>query len=242
MISSRPQRRLSGSNTCNMRILCISDILGDYGSFDPTVMAEADICVVAGNVTQYGLSRHSTDEIGYARTWLGALGQHYPTFVIPGNHDIGVRNSEFARIPGVTPVLNTPAGYGDMTIRGVSMTPAHHYPRMASMFDHMTINPREEDEAFLFAYADIVISHSPPYGCLDRVRSKDASQPGGIHVGSAPFLRYIEKHSPKLVVCGHVMGNAGIKKIGETTVVNAAKAILVAELGDCYETAIPKAA
>jgi Icc-related predicted phosphoesterase len=215
-----------------MRILCLSDILSDFGAFDPAVMPDADICVVAGNITQYGLSRHSSDEIGFARTWLAALGQHYPTFIIPGVHDIGVRNSDFSRISGVTPVLNTLAGYGDLKIYGVAMTPAHHFPRMATMFDHMTADPREENEAFMFEPVDIVISHAPPYGCLDRVRGKDGTPAGGPHIGSSALLRYIEKHQPKIVVCGHVIGDTGVKKIGHTLVVNAAKSILTADITD----------
>jgi Icc-related predicted phosphoesterase len=225
-----------------MRILCISDILADYGAFDPAVMPEADICIVAGNVTQYGLSRHSSDEMGYARTWLGALGQHYPTFVIPGIHDIGVRNSDFGRIAGVTPVLNSHAGYGNLKIYGVSMTPAHHFPRMATMFDHMTSDPHEENESFLFDPVDIVISHAPPYGYLDRVRGKDGTPAGGPHVGSAALLRYIERNKPKLVVCGHIQGDSGIKTIGQTTIINAAKSIITTDLSEIDEAPLAAAA
>jgi len=59
----------------------------------------------------------------------------------------------------------------------------------------------------------IVISHSPPYGFVDKVYS-------GKHVGSKILLKAIKKHQPKLVLCGHVHEAKGKAKIGKTQVIN----------------------
>lgn len=59
----------------------------------------------------------------------------------------------------------------------------------------------------------IVISHSPPFECLDKIHS-------GKHVGSKILLKAIKKHKPKYVFCGHIHEAKGKKKIGKTTVYN----------------------
>ncbi|MCK5096963.1 MAG: metallophosphoesterase, partial [Desulfobacteraceae bacterium] len=43
----------------------------------------------------------------------------------------------------------------------------------------------------------ILISHSPPYSCLDQL-------PDGQHMGSKSILNYIKKSKPAFVVCGHI--------------------------------------
>lgn len=67
----------------------------------------------------------------------------------------------------------------------------------------------------LAADCSVWITHSPPYGAAD-VASSDQ------HLGSPTLRAHIEKHSPQLVVCGHVHRSAGTEvKIGPTTVINA---------------------
>jgi 3',5'-cyclic AMP phosphodiesterase CpdA len=67
---------------------------------------------------------------------------------------------------------------------------------------------------------DIMISHSPPRGILDRLAN-------GKNQGCQSLKRAIEKIKPKLVVCGHVHEARGVERIAwngeeETVVVNAA--------------------
>lgn len=59
----------------------------------------------------------------------------------------------------------------------------------------------------------LLISHSPPYGCLDVV-------PGGKHVGSKIILKLIRKYKPKIVLCGHIHESKGKKNMGRTKVYN----------------------
>jgi Icc-related predicted phosphoesterase len=59
----------------------------------------------------------------------------------------------------------------------------------------------------------IVISHSPPFGVLDKITS-------GEHVGSEILLKAIKKYGPRLVLCGHIHESAGEKKMGKTKVIN----------------------
>jgi Icc-related predicted phosphoesterase len=59
----------------------------------------------------------------------------------------------------------------------------------------------------------ILVVHPPPRGILDIAF-------GRFHVGSSGLRRFIEKHHPRMVICGHVHECAGIACIGETAVVN----------------------
>ena len=214
-----------------MRVLCISDIHSNFAAFDPAKMPDAEICVVAGDITEYGHSGPRSGDLDSAREWLAVLGERYPTFVIPGNHDIGVRNSDFSGIDGITGILGRRAECLGLSLFGVSLSPTYLFPRMARMFDFMTVDPDEESAAFDFDPVDIVVSHSPPLGYLDRLSDKD-SQRFGPHIGSGCLLEYIERHQPKLVVCGHVHNDAGEATIGKTLVVNTAKRRTVVESND----------
>lgn len=65
-------------------------------------------------------------------------------------------------------------------------------------------------------YADIYLSHLPPLGTLDlSVRF------GMEHIGSKKLLDAIEKHHPRLAICGHSHMWGGItRKIGDTLIIN----------------------
>lgn len=62
---------------------------------------------------------------------------------------------------------------------------------------------------------DILLTHSPPYKILDL------ASPIKKHLGSKTILKYIKSAKPKYLICGHVHEAKGIKKFGETTVINA---------------------
>jgi Icc-related predicted phosphoesterase len=60
---------------------------------------------------------------------------------------------------------------------------------------------------------DILITHGPPYGILDKTKR-------GELVGCKDILPLIEKIKPRLHVFGHIHEENGMKKIGETIFVN----------------------
>jgi Icc-related predicted phosphoesterase len=73
-----------------------------------------------------------------------------------------------------------------------------------------------------FGFLDILVSHHPPYGYLDKVSSKyNPPKPWiGKHAGSKTILDYIKKYQPKYVFCGHIHEGEGKAKIGKTEVYN----------------------
>lgn len=65
---------------------------------------------------------------------------------------------------------------------------------------------------------DILVSHQPPYGHVDRAFSYGAGRVD--HLGSPQLLATIERVRPKLVICGHIHNGHGRSVLGETTIYN----------------------
>lgn len=65
-------------------------------------------------------------------------------------------------------------------------------------------------------YADIYLSHIPPFGTLDL-----SARFGVEHIGSKRLLRAVKKYKPRLVICGHShFWGGNVSQLGETTVLN----------------------
>ncbi len=76
----------------------------------------------------------------------------------------------------------------------------------AVLFNHHSLIP----------YADIVVTHGPPFGFGDRVPRGNGFE----NVGSKALTQYIVKHEPKLVVFGHIHCDQGCRKLGHTLIAN----------------------
>ena len=72
---------------------------------------------------------------------------------------------------------------------------------------------------------DVLMCHSPPYGCLDMC-------PGGNIGNPALLLRLAGMNNPpKWLLCGHVHeSGGGVTRVGSTTIVNSATTMRVIEL------------
>jgi Icc-related predicted phosphoesterase len=72
-----------------------------------------------------------------------------------------------------------------------------------------------------FGKLDILVTHVPPYGVLDRVESKTIPASWvGRHAGSRAILEYIQRQQPAYVFCGHIHESEGFEKIGRSQVYN----------------------
>lgn len=73
-----------------------------------------------------------------------------------------------------------------------------------------------------FGKLDILVSHQPPYGYLDKVSGKYGAPKKwqGKHAGGKAILDYIKKYQPKYVFCGHIHEGEGKAVIGKTKVFN----------------------
>lgn len=71
-----------------------------------------------------------------------------------------------------------------------------------------------------FKGVDILLCHQPPYKILDKVGFPAPKIWHGKYAGSIPILDFIKKQQPKLVLCGHIHENKGMKMVGKTQVYN----------------------
>ena len=84
----------------------------------------------------------------------------------------------------------------------------------------------EQAEVLLKDFPDdgVLISHSPLNGILDLSSS-------GQHLGSTTIRKFIDKISPKLVICGHIHESGGkMEKLGNTVIINAGPQGIIYEL------------
>jgi Icc-related predicted phosphoesterase len=218
-----------------VRILALSDIHNDWGRFVPGELPPADLVLVAGDLTEWGLKREAF-QVEWASDWLAAMGCRYPDVLwIPGNHDIGVGPETFCVPPNVQCILDrtvsipsAEASGGLITVHGVSLSPAYDLPELVTRFDYTTIDPVQEARAYGFGPVDIVLSHCPPYQTLDLWLGDDEQEPR--HIGSSALAYRIAEDAPRLVVCGHVHEGQGCVRLGTTRVYNVARTWALIEL------------
>ena len=190
-----------------MRLLLFSDLHCDIRAAQRLVELgkNADVAIGAGDFGQ--VRRRVSVCIDVLRD------MPCPTVVVPGNNEsldelrdacrgwngVHVLHGDGVAIEGVNFF-----GLGG----GVPVTP----------FGSWSFDFSEEEAAELlkdFPVEGVLISHSPPKGCLDV-------DGGGTSRGSTTVRDLITSKKPALVVCGHIHASWGrIEKIGNTSVINA---------------------
>ena len=157
-----------------------------------------DVFVAAGDITNFG-------PVAYARELLSGL--PVPSLAVPGNCDPR----------DLVPVLRqlgvdlhgrkaTVAGRTFVGLGGSNPTP------FGTPFE-LTEEEILQTLRGVMEPGVILVSHPPPRGFVDAVRS-------GAHVGSASIRTIVEEFRPPLVLCGHIHEARGIARLGPTTIVN----------------------
>lgn len=192
-----------------MDLICISDLHGRIDVLDRISGAagEADILVVAGDITNFG-KREAAEEM------VGRLLSINPNLLaVPGNcdtpevndvleeHGIGIHGKGTVKHgaaffglggSGVTP-FGTPQEYREGKLGELLMRGYEHVEKHA---------PK------------VLVSHSPPLGTRADLTGS------GLHVGSSAVRSFIEAHPVDLVVCGHIHEARGKDSLGDTWIVN----------------------
>lgn len=187
-----------------MRVVCLSDTHLRHRSI---LVPDGDVLLVAGDVTKRG----HADELADFDDWLGAL--PHPTKVwVAGNHDFGLQLDPLApgRIRHATYLCDAGTTAGGLRIWGSPWQPvffewAFNLPRGG---------PLREKWAQIPSDTDILVTHGPPRGILDRTRH-------GEHVGCDDLLAAVERLRPRLHVFGHIHESAGRLERDGTVFVNA---------------------
>jgi Icc-related predicted phosphoesterase len=188
-----------------MKIVCVSDT---HARHDLTAVPDGDILVHAGDVTRHG----SLDDVESFDRWLGSL-PHRHKVVICGNHDFCFQEqSEKARALITNAVYLEDSG---CEIEGLSFWGSPWQPWFGGWAFNL---PRGEELARVWAKipagVDVLITHGPPEGILDRTHRGD-------DVGCRDLFHRVFEVRPRLHVFGHIHEAAGRTDIDDIIFVNA---------------------
>lgn len=171
------------------------------------VVPEGDILLHAGDLTNWG----SLADVEHFNGWLGRL-PHKHKVVIAGNHDFC-----FEKDPERAVALLTNAHYlqdQSLELEGLKLYGSPWQPRFCNLAFNLDRGPK------LAAVwdkipegTDILLTHGPPHGQLDRTRD-------GLAVGCEDLARRLLTVRPRVHLFGHIHEGYGMVR-GETTYVNA---------------------
>lgn len=187
-----------------MRLVCISDTHSRHQDLD---LPAGDVLVHAGDLTTRGTEK----EIRAVDAWLGTLAFRHKV-IIAGNHDFG-----FERDPAARSWIQHATYLQDegVEIEGVRFWGSPWQPRFFDWAFNLDRGaPLRHIWDAIPADTDVLITHGPPHGILDRTAH-------GEDVGCEELRRAVERVAPRLHVFGHIHESHGTFEGGPTRFVNA---------------------
>lgn len=185
-----------------MIIDCISDLHGRYPKLEG-----GDLLIVAGDLT----ARDTNEEYHMFHDWAVGL-DYFAVVVIGGNHDNRLQANRhiFDSEDSIIVYLEDESfEYMDINIWGSPWTKTFE-----GMNPHCKAFTKDTEKELADKFksipddVDILITHSPPWGVLDKTTDGD-------HVGSKALASQVGnmKNPPKLWVWGHIHESYGIDSI-----------------------------
>ncbi|MCC2645165.1 MAG: metallophosphoesterase [Burkholderiales bacterium] len=188
-----------------MNIVCISDTHDQHEKLND-ILPDGDMIIHAGDISLRG----SLAEIQDFLKWFSNLPYRYK-ICIAGNHDFALEKKDsLVEIPQNVIYLNNQ----EITIEGITIWGS---PVTLPFYNWAFMWPLEK-RCQLYKEipnnCDIIISHGPVFGTLDKVKI-------GQNVG-CPLLKVrVEEIKPKLFICGHIHEAYGSVTKNSTTYINA---------------------
>ena len=177
-----------------MRLVAVSDTHGCHRQLQ---LPEGDVLLHAGDVCDRGRAEQAADFF----EWIAELDFEHK-LVIWGNHDFDMVTGASlfpGQMPsGVTLLDHSAYRVGKIVVWGIP-TPA---------------SKQEEDWTTIPSDTDILMTHRPPHGILDRSRFRSGE-------GSKRLAERVREVRPRVHLFGHIHRSYGRKQIDGTTFVNA---------------------
>jgi predicted phosphohydrolase len=196
-----------------MRLVVISDT---HMRHDRLCLPEAELTVHAGDFTRRG-SRGET--LRFLDWFARSPGPH--RVLVAGNHDAWPESEPEAMAAACAERAITYLCDGGATVGGLRVWGSPATPRFRSMAFNRERGPdiRRHWEPIPVGL-DLLITHGPPRGILDRVVF-------GAHVGCDDLREVVARRTPRLHVFGHIHEAAGDVVVGPTRYINAATSRLL---------------
>ncbi len=188
-----------------MRLIILSDT---HNLHHRIQVPDGDLLIHAGDATGGGSRR----ELEAFNGWLGTL-PHRHKVVIAGNHDF-----LFEEEPEAARALLTNARYlqdEGCEIEGLRLWGSPWQPRFFDWAFNLSRGaPLAEKWALVPEGIDVLITHGPPFGVLDRTSR-------GQSAGCEALIEALARIRPRLHVFGHIHEGYGIARLEPTLCVNA---------------------
>lgn len=183
-----------------MRIVCMSDSHGFHKKLN---VPDGDVFIHAGDFSMRAQIQHVQE---FAR-WMNSL-PHKHKIVVPGNHDIACEtNSRSMTKDMFGSVVYLDHEYHQ--VEGIMVFGSPYTSAIANPSDWSFDYPRGGHRGFRLwdqvlhgDRMDILVTHGPAYGILDRVLDPHFGEDP--HVGEKGISNIIEKHKPKVHIFGHI--------------------------------------
>jgi len=188
------------------RLVLISDT---HGQHKEVSIPDGDILIHCGDLASYGKEH----EIIHFGIWMRTL-PHKHKILCPGNHD-----TLFQKDPRKALSLLGPSIHyihdRTITVEGIRITGTAWQPYFYDWAFNIP-DPEERIKKYrgLDSKADIVVTHTPPFGHLDISTRDD-------RCGCVPLLDRIREIKPKIHCFGHIHEGYGIKQSQDIIYVNA---------------------
>lgn len=187
-----------------MRIYAVADIHGKHRVLEliekNIKKFKPDIVVAAGDITSYRRS-------GSFISQLNRLSA--PVLGIRGNTDRLIVDKWLDYFSNTHSLHLKSHSIDGLTFTGVSGTAPVPFGTRLRLYEKPLITKMKN----LIEDADVLVAHPPPYGVLDKAFGK-------FHVGSRSIGKIVSRHSPRLMLCGHIHEHVGRATLGETIIVN----------------------
>lgn len=205
-----------GFRRTKMKIVVTSDC---HGMLSSANLPPGDILILAGDLLANRFSdpdRDAKAQVNDLRDlddFCGRLDYKH-VLLIAGNHDwIFERNRPASRdLKNITYLEDS-----EVVIDGVKFYGSPYQPEFFSWAFNLRRSGPELERVWSLIPEDtnVLITHGPPYGILDRPFGR------GAHAGCELLLKRVEEVAPRLHLFGHIHGSYGQVSVGQTHFVNA---------------------
>jgi len=191
-----------------MKIVCISDTHGMHEKIG--ALPEGDILIHAGDFSVEGFKAPGLEELMTLNHWLEEQA-HRHKLLIAGNHDFVFQedyHNAKEKITNAIYLQDLGIQIEGLKVWGMPWTPPFmDWAFMAEPNEMKRYTEMISDDT------DILITHGPPYGVMDRV--------GRSNVGSKDLLEAVLRVKPRVHIFGHIHEGYGVMSSDGITFVNA---------------------
>jgi len=187
-----------------VKIYAVADIHGRKSRLErirsAAAAARPDLVVIAGDITGFG----NQDDF-----LAGLDSLNLPILAVPGNTDSAELEKDLEKYPNILSIQLRKEVIDGVSFIGLGGTLSVPFVEKLRPKDNRGLDALAED----LGDEDILVTHTPPWGILDRGFAS-------LHGGSRWLRELLERRHPRLLICGHIHEDRGAATVERTTVVN----------------------